>query len=117
MDSILTELSEIVSLDLTTLDRVKMELSIQNNDSDEQIRTWIHEESETLANEMGRVLAEQTVSERFTLDGCADCLTLGRWPVISIESVSEDGGAALDASLYEVDAVAGLLYRLDASGC
>jgi hypothetical protein len=56
-------------------------------------------------------LRKETLSETFRLKSRQDSLVLARRPIVSVSSVTEDG-TAVDADDYELDAAAGLLYRL-----
>lgn len=117
MDSILTVTTPASTYDLVTIDRVKRELGVTNADSDAILTDLVHEESDTFASMVNRVLASETVSEAFKRwHHHCPALPLTRYPVTAIASVTEDSDAALDPSLYEVDAVTGLLYRLGSDG-
>lgn len=117
MDSILTVIDPSETFDLTSLDRVKTELNVTNNDSDDRLEQLIHEESASFADLCNRVFASETVTETFRrVRGRNNLVPLGlkRYPVTSITSVVEDD-VTLDITLYEVDAKTGLLYRLSDS--
>lgn len=103
--------------DLVSLARVKSELGITDTSSDTLLGEWITEETTTVTDELNRTLAEETIEETFRRGGSsrAETLTLSRRPVSAIASVTEDG-SALDTGNYEIDAQAGLIYRLSANG-
>lgn len=100
---------------LTTVDRVKTELSITDTADDEVMLRMIDRASSAIARECRRVFGVETVTE--TLDGTGSrLLALTRTPVIAITEVTEDG-SMLAASEYRVeDAEAGALYRMSGWG-
>ena len=119
MTSIVTVVTAAPTKDLTVLDRVKSELGLTDGSNDSLLVDLIHEESEKFADLVNRTLASETVIEEF--DGRhlmrPGVLALTRYPVTAIASVTEnDDPTALDTSLYEVDAAAGLLSRFNDSG-
>lgn len=127
MFSIVTVISPSATQDLTVLDRVKRDLGIDNNDSDDRLTELIHEESASFTDLVCRILASETVIEEFRTQWGGhrqlisprqnvSVLRLTRYPVTEITSVTEGDDPVLDPSLYEVDAEPGLLYRLDADG-
>ncbi len=116
--------------DLTTIRRLKLELSIPLTDSsqDELLTAWIHEESETFASMCKRVLAAETVSESFDLRAIStessgfasgsrtdSGVILSRYPVIEVQSVTIDE-TEIDASTYVAESEAGKLRRARTSG-
>ena len=116
--SLLTVLTPASSRALTTLANVKDEIDVTVDDSDARLERWIAEESERIETYLGRVLAQEVVQETFRLHdranwltGARDSLRLARRPVAAIASVEVDG-VALATDDYELDAAAGLLYRL-----
>ncbi len=116
MNSIVTVTTASDTYDLTTVDRVKRELDITDNSSDDILTDLVHEESASFADLVDRVLASETVTERFNRRRgdrqYMDSLSLSRFPVTSIISVIENDDTALAPSLYEVDEDTGALYRL-----
>lgn len=102
--------------DLTTLERVKMELSITSSSTDELLEFKIAEASSDIEAHLARKFASAEVSERFWGgSGCEEYLLLDRFPVTEIESVTVDDDV-IDDDEYRVDPETGILYRLDASG-
>jgi hypothetical protein len=102
------------TIDLTTLDAVKSEMQISGGADDDWLRQRIGDASDAIASYCRRVFGAETIRQTVRLDGrdgtlSPECLTLDRWPVSSITSVTEDG-AVLLASEWELDGV--LLYRL-----
>ncbi len=116
MKSIVTVTTWSDTYDLTTVDRVKLELGITDNDSNDILTALVHEESASFADLVDRVLASETVTEQFNRRRGdrqhLDALYLTRYPVSSIISVTENQDAALASTLYEVDEDTGALYRL-----
>lgn len=96
--------------DLTVLESVKEELGIKTNDRDARLRSLIRRASGIVADHCRRVFAKETVTETLRLVDRPH-IALQRFPVSSVTSVTADG-SALGATLYEVDAKRGLLYRL-----
>lgn len=101
------------TIDLTTVETIRDEIG-NTTLSDSTIRRWIGEESDRIAAYCGRVFGAETVVETFYLEtDVPGLLMASRFPIVSVSSVSEDDAAALDASLYQVDATTGFIYRLD----
>lgn len=98
--------------DLTTLETIKAELKITTNTNDPNLIRWIHEASEIVATYCGRVFGLQVMVE--TQRDCwgKEELILEGFPIVTITSIVEDG-VTLDNDEFEVDADAGLIYRLD----
>ncbi len=101
---------------LTTLDRVKLELDVDTNDSDMILTAKINEASSDIESHITRTLCRAGLTETFWGEPfCAEYLILNRWPVAAVASITVDG-VAVDAAEYRMDDETGLLYRLDASG-
>jgi hypothetical protein len=101
---------------LTTLDRIKTELEIADNSKDVQLGQKIDEATSDIEAHLGRTLSRATLQETFWGDGsCLEYLVLNRAPVASVTSVTVDD-VAVSSNEYRLDADAGILYRLDASG-
>lgn len=99
---------------LTTLQRVKLELDIDTTEYDPILTAKIDEASAAIATYLGFPLARETISEAFYGVGSASRLLLNRWPVVAITSATVDGTAA--ATQWSLDGRIGALYWLDASG-
>jgi len=118
MRSIVTVTVPATNEALTTLDRVKLELDIENDDSDEVLQAKIDEASSDIEASLGYRLVRETVSEaiyRDLFDHFPMSLLLERYPIVSITSVTVDG-EALSASLYRLDPKTSELIVLDSSG-
>lgn len=101
---------------LTTLERVKAELGIENDTSDILLSAKILEASSDIESKVGRTFARLGMTERIWGDpGYAEYFVLNHDPVASVASVTVDD-VAVDSAEYRLDAKAGILYRLDASG-
>lgn len=119
MTSIVTVTAPATNRSLITLEQVKTELNITDSGSDTQIETLRKRASQAIVGYCNREFARDGVSEVFR-DVAAECLSLSAgFPdpnhiadFCTITSVTEDG-AVLDAANYELDAGAGLLYRLN----
>lgn len=99
------------SYDLTTVAAVKSDLGITGSDHDAWIGDAIGYASAIVADAVGRVLAEETVSEVQDHRGQPFALLLARWPVSEVASVTLDG-ETIEATDYDVDEEAGTLHRL-----
>lgn len=97
--------------ELITLEAVKLELEIDDTESDDLINARITRFSNMIAEQCNRVFALSFARETFTFDVC-ECsrlpLTLTIYPVEEIDSVTVDGNEVTD---YEFDAETGLLSR------
>lgn len=120
----LTITSPAATTDLTTLAAVKAELGITTTTDDAYIATLIAAASAAAVAWCRRTFAHTGYSETFrpsSLTGgysgspASSRLRLGAWPVASVVSVAE-GTAPLAPTDYELDAEAGILWRLDAAG-
>lgn len=100
---------------LTTVDRVKDELSITTSANDAMLGQKIDEATSDIEAHLARTLCRETLTDTFWGDNCVEYLILARAPASSITSVTVDD-VVVDASEYRLDAEAGVLYRLDASG-
>ena len=114
---------------LTTLDRVKRELNIANDASDEILEDKIAEASSDIARAIPQRLPRESVRETFWHDGGAHhwrtphhhgnpiqtTLFLRRTPVVKIDSVTADD-IALDANEFRLDPDASLLDRVSSDG-
>lgn len=115
MKSIRSILSGPAETKLTTLSRVKAELSISNNENDVILGEKIDEATSDIEAKLRRTLCRVTLQETFWEVGMAESLLLDRWPVASVTSVTVDD-VALSASEYRLNGDAGILYRLDSTG-
>lgn len=114
MNSIATVTTAPEATDLTTLERVKLELGIDNTDNDDLLEAKIAEASADIEASIGRTVCRAGITETFW-PVTGNTMILDRWPVASITSVTVDD-VLLDASEYRLDPETGILYRLDASG-
>lgn len=119
MRSLLAVTTPAAETALTTIARFRNEIGAHDVDAEEDalIAAKIDEASAAIDNWLRRTLAREVVSETFRLDPgeAPETLRLERWPVVSVASAAEDG-VTVAAAEYELDADAGLLHRLDASG-
>lgn len=116
MKSIITVTSPSSYQYLTTLDRVKQELSITDNGSDAILTAKISEaSSDILARIWPR--PRETVTETFYPEPGQSVsraqLMLSRWPLVSVTSVTLDDSAVVS---YRIDAEAGMLLYLADDG-
>lgn len=132
MYSIVTVIEEAETTSLTTLERVKLELGINDNASDEILAIKIAEASSDIAVRCAPTLRRETITQTFYPDGwgseCALALRLREYPVAAIidrtveeiiDEVPTDveikgvvvDGVGLDAAEYRVVPENGLLYR------
>lgn len=118
MRTVVTVSTPPAETDLTTIDRVKLELDLTDVDTsrDNLLGYKIAEATSDIEAHLGRVLCRAGLTQTMWGDpGCAEYLILDRYPVASIASVTIDD-VAVASSEYRLDAKTGLLYRLDASG-
>jgi hypothetical protein len=103
------------SHDLTTLAAVKRELGIVDRAEDENLTAWIARASAAIAEHCNRVFLQETITETFRPSSRSETLLLSRFPVDTIESITESE-VALESGLYELDAKCGIVERLTAFG-
>lgn len=116
MRSIATVTTAPERVALTTLERVKAELGITSDATDELLAAKILEASSDIEAQTRRSFGTRGVTERFWGEpGGAEYFSLRQYPVASITSVTVDD-VAVDSDEYRLDGETGLLYRLDASG-
>lgn len=116
MRSIVTVASPVSDTALTTLERVKLELSISNTSSDEILQDKIDEASDDIEAAIGFRLVKESAVETFwheEYDVAPTKLILDRTPVVSIASVEVDG-MVWDPACYRLDPVTGELFALHA---
>lgn len=116
VERITTVTTAASTYDLTTLAVVKAEMGITATTDDAVLALYISSESQKIAAACGVVFPRETVVDTFRIDTCCTAEALGalplaRAPVGTITSVYESG-ELVPAAEYEVDANAGLLYRL-----
>jgi len=103
---------------LTTLSRIKQELGIASSDDDALLAAKIDEATSDIEAHLSRTFARATLSETFwPTEGAitSDTLIMARAPIASVTSIAEDD-VAVASTEYRIDASAGLIHRLDASG-
>lgn len=110
----LTVITPAASQQLTTLAAVKTELKVSGTADDDWLSEVIDRASATIRRWCGRTFALETVRETFRLSALTETLSLSRWPVVSIVSVSETGNT-LTSGDYETDDDVGFVYRLTGS--
>lgn len=110
-DSLLTIVTPATVTALTDLASVKLELGVSGSTEDPYLQAQITQASAAIVSWCGRVFAREVVSEVWRLDADTQPLSLARYPVVTITSVIEDG-TTLAGSDYELDADAGMLWRL-----
>lgn len=100
--------------DLTTVEAVNAELSLESSTAnDATVAAQIEGNSKIIADMCGRVFAQQTVRETYRLqwsDSQFDGLNLSRFPLVQFDSITI-GGSEADASTYEIDNEAGQILR------
>lgn len=121
--STLTVVTPADSQDLTTLETVKRDLGITDEDEvrDVRLTDYIQQASGACADYCGRTFGEETVSETFRWRRRPrvsnlrwPLLRLERRPIVSVTSVVEDDVTLDPATDYEIDARRGWLRRLNA---
>src|SRR5512132_4500470 len=97
---------------LTTLEAIGAELSLSDWYDDDYLLGLIDQASAAVRSWCGRAFALEGVSETCRLTRPAESLVLSRWPVVTIDAISE-AGTVLTGSDFETEADKGLLYLLD----
>lgn len=118
MRSIVTVTAAATDNALTTLARVKSELSITVSTFDTILQAKIDEASSDCQASLGFNVAKESITETFwhqPNEQPIDCLILDRTPVVSIASVVADG-QTVDPTHYRLDPDTGELFALDPSG-
>jgi hypothetical protein len=115
-------ITKALTIDLVTLEVLKDELDITGNERDVRLARWITQVSAYTANWCNRTLALETVREvwragdqPWLFDAYSHAprpLTVRRWPIVKIGSVSVDGDTTLTAADYEIDADRGKIWRV-----
>lgn len=110
MRSKLDVVATAATKDLTTLARVKQELSITGSASDDHLGALIREASDAINTYCDRQegFGEEELEETFWPEGYAECLILSRDLKPAVTAVEEDG-VALDAGDWYLRGA--LLYR------
>ena len=106
----LTVTTQRTELKLVSLDALKTELQITATDTDDYLSALLDRVSQIVEAYCRRVFAVESVSETLRL-GSRDQLLLERYPVVSVETVTELG-TVLTAADYEVYQESGQLFRL-----
>ncbi len=112
MRTIQTVTTAATVTNLTTLDRVKLELGITDNASDVLLAAKIREATSDI-NARAWADPYETLTQTFWSVGCEEYLILRRRPNISITSITVDDVAT---TYYRTDAETGQVYGLDANG-
>lgn len=116
MESVATVTTAPEATRLTTLERVKSELSITDAATDDLLAAKIDEASSDIEAHLGRTLNRATITQTFWGEPYgADYLILDRAPVASITSVTVDD-VTVESDEYRLNAGTGQLYKLDSSG-
>lgn len=110
-NSLLTIVTPATVTALTDLTAVKLELGISGTAEDAYLQAQIANASAAAMAWCARVFAREVVSEVWRPELALEVLSLSRYPVATISSVVEDG-TTLASTDYELDAEAGMLWRL-----
>lgn len=100
---------------LTTVAYVKEDLGITSLSEDSYLQRMIAAASKEASTYCARIFVEETIEDTFYIRQCVDKLTLSRFPVNDIVSVTV-AGDAIASTLYRLDEDTGFLYRLDTDG-
>lgn len=107
---------ELASVDgvytaLTTLERVKRELGITDGTRDTILTDLIAGVSELFTQSTGRSIVETVITgEKIDGNAICDALRLAEYPVTTMSALYDSAGSEIDASSYDVDTDAGLIY-------
>jgi len=116
---LLTVTAAASSYDLVTLAAVKAELAITVSTYDSILGTYISAASAAAAQYCNRVFPKETLTEIFNLSrarlqwGGERLLQAGRYPVVTVASVTEDTTVLVANTDYKVDLVTGQFFRLE----
>lgn len=110
----LTVITPATTTALTTLAAVKADLAESGVADDGWLEDAIRRASATVCRFCNRAFALETVRETIRLPTPTDALTLARWPLVSIVSITE-AGKPLAGTGYEAERDAGTVYRLTGS--
>lgn len=109
---------------LSTVDRLKIELGISDSSQDDALELFLGEASAKIETYCNRVFATETVQQTirmnvpprgFYYEGpILEHLCMDRFPIGLITAITEDE-VNLTTDQYEVDYTKGLLYRIDGS--
>ncbi len=104
------------SRDLTILETIKLELEIDDAQSDEFLLALIKDQSDAATSYCDRGFAKETLIDDFHIYfDSYNPLRLSRTPVSSVTSLVE-GASTLAGTDFEYDASGGKIWRLDTSG-
>lgn len=95
---------------LATLDTVKIELNISNNDSDQMLNQMIRQATDAIESYTGRTFTKEQYREDLGANG-RPILILEKTPIISIDAISFDGSTISSTTFVVQDPDAGLLFR------
>jgi hypothetical protein len=122
MDSFYDITTAARTSDLTTLETVKRELKIENNDENETLTRYIREASNDVTNWIGRPLAQVTVNQFFVIERHKAFrreplpLCVKWYPIVQINQLLDwDGTLLVEDVDYEVDFTSGRIWRISAS--
>lgn len=109
------------SYDLTTVSIIQSELSVTGNTT--KLQRYLTSASKAIANYCNRVFQEEGVTDEFRyrragshLASNIEKLQLSRWPVIEIDTVTENGTVLVEDTDFGVDVNTGQLTRLSSDG-
>lgn len=115
MRSTLRIVAPAASQDLINLDTLKLELGITDSSSDARLSQIITRASGVVTRISGRVWINEEVEEKFYFNfcECVPALVLRRRPIITINSLTENGSALTEDVDFSIDAERGMLYRIN----
>ncbi len=106
----ITEISTGPDGELVTLSQVKLDLGITGFTEDAFLRVLLNGASAVVQAHCGRSFAMESVEETFRDIEC-NAVTLARYPIISVDTVRENGVELAPADI-DCDFASGLIYRL-----
>lgn len=120
MQSSLSVIMPAQDISLVSLYEARLALNLAASTDttlDEQIELMIEWSSAEIAALCNRTFARETVTETFReVDAVHNTrIFLSRYPVLSIDSIAEDGEALVRYVDYDLDAASGTLTRLDSA--
>lgn len=119
---LLTTINTTASGTLVSLADVKAELSLTNGSQDTLVSRYLAASTAAIEQYCNRTFGTQDVTDEFWPDrenhayqvtpGISE-ITVSQWPIIAVETVTENGDTLVDGTDYRVDYRAGKVIRLN----
>jgi hypothetical protein len=113
---ITTVVTPATSIDLTKVEKLVSDLSLDENYDGAFLKRAITAASREVSRYCRRTFVVETVRDDIFMRSCGETLLLSRFPVKEITSLSEDGSALTADDDYKVDPETGMIFRATSSG-